>query len=141
MNDVIINKAAIIERCIKRVKDEYTDHEDEFKNNLTKQDAIILNIQRACEAAIDMAMHMARIRNLGIPQSSREAFVLLEEKKIIPSSLSLKLQAMAGFRNIAIHNYTKLDLEIVKNIIEKELDSFLEFNNLLLKIENRKNEI
>jgi uncharacterized protein YutE (UPF0331/DUF86 family) len=48
--------------------------------NLTKQEqhSIVVNIQRACEAAIDLVMHFVAERNLGVPQTSRDAFVLLE---------------------------------------------------------------
>ena len=54
--DVILNKAQIIERCLRRVKEEYEDSPVNLQN-ITKQDSIILNLQRACEAALDMAMH------------------------------------------------------------------------------------
>ena len=132
MDDIILNKAAIIERCLQRIKEEYVGHEHELNVNFTKQDSIILNIQRACEAAIDMAAHVIRIKALGIPQTSRDVFILLENAKIIPSNVSNKLQLMVGFRNIAVHNYTKLNLTIVKSIIENELDVFLKLNQHLL---------
>ena len=54
--DVILNKAQIIERCLRSVKEEYEDSPVNLQN-ITKQDSIILNLQRACEAAMDMAMH------------------------------------------------------------------------------------
>lgn len=55
MNDVILNKVASIERCIKRIYEEYEDNPDNL-TNYTKQDSIILNIQRACEASIDISI-------------------------------------------------------------------------------------
>lgn len=133
MDDIIINKAATIERCLQRIKEDYVGSESEFETNFTKQDAIILNIQRACEAAIDMATHIIRLRSLGVPQTSRDVFVLLENAKIIPADLSKKLQTMVGFRNIAVHNYTKLNFNIIKSIIENELDVFVKLNHCLLK--------
>jgi uncharacterized protein YutE (UPF0331/DUF86 family) len=70
---------------------------------------------------------------LGLPQSSSDVFVLLEQAKIIPEELSHHLQAMVGFRNIAVHEYTHLDLEIVISIVQHRLNDFLEFNKRLLK--------
>jgi uncharacterized protein YutE (UPF0331/DUF86 family) len=134
MDEVVINKAAIIERCIARVKEEYFGYEQDLLTNYTKQDAITLNLQRACEATIDLGTRLVRIGKLGIPQSSREVFELLEKAKLIPEQLSKNLQAMIGFRNIAVHEYDKINLEIVKNIIEKHLDDFLEFINIALKL-------
>lgn len=136
MDDIILNKAATIERCLQRTREEYIGFENEFNNNYTKQDSIVLNIQRACEAAIDAATHLIRIKSLGVPQTSREVFVLLENAKIISPDISKKLQAMVGFRNIAVHNYTKLNLEIVRSIVENELGVFLEFNQCILRIKS-----
>src|SRR5580658_2274360 len=120
MDDVLLNKAAVIERCIGRINEEYVGHEDDFENDFTCQDSIILNLQRACEATIDMGMRLIKIRRLGVPQSSRDIFALLEAAGIIDKSLNQSLQAMVGFRNIAIHYYRKMDLEIVRHIIKEK---------------------
>lgn len=69
-NDIILNKISTIERCLKRIDEEY-DHNADNLQNYTKQDSIILNIQRACEASIDIAMHVVAEKKLGIPQTSR----------------------------------------------------------------------
>ena len=132
VDDVVINKVEVIERCIKRIKEVYGDDPASL-NDLTKQDSIILNIQRACEAAIDLAMHVAAEERLGIPQSSREVFDLLLKRGLIESGLADRLKAMVGFRNIAVHDYQKLNLEIVQNIIEKNLKDLKEFAAILLK--------
>jgi uncharacterized protein YutE (UPF0331/DUF86 family) len=79
VDDVLLNKVAIIERCLARLEQEYLGHEDGLDTNLTRQDSIILNLQRCCEAAIDLAMHGVRVRRLGLPQESREAFTLLHD--------------------------------------------------------------
>ena len=132
MDDVILNKVAIIERCLHRIDEEY---EGDAKNlaNLTKQDSIILNIQRACEASIDLAMHMVRVRRVGVPQDSRHPFVLLQEEGLIPESLSITLQRMVGFRNVAVHDYAKLDLAVVEAVIESHLADLLRFSQIALK--------
>ena len=133
MDDVVLNKVAIIERCIRRIQEEYQEN---FLNleNYTKQDSIILNIQRSCEANIDLAMHLVASKGLGIPQSSREAFDLLQQAGIINEHLAQKLKAMVGFRNIAVHNYQTVDLGIVQGIIDKNLADFLKFGHLILSI-------
>lgn len=54
VTDVRLNKVAIIERCLLRIDQEYYGHEEELETNFTRQDSIILNLQRVCEAAIDL---------------------------------------------------------------------------------------
>lgn len=132
-DDVLVNKAAAIERAIARVREEYGDDHRNLVANQTRQDAIILNLQRACESSIDAAMHLVRVRRLGVPQETREAFALLEGAGIISSELSDRLKKMVGFRNVAIHDYQKLNLDIVQRIIVQHLDDFLSFTRILLR--------
>jgi uncharacterized protein YutE (UPF0331/DUF86 family) len=103
-NDIVINKIHIIGRCFKRIIEEYEGNPENL-NNLTKQDSITLNIQRACEACIDLAMHIVAEKDLGIPQNSKDAFDLLLKNELINQELVSKLKAMVGFRNIAVHDY------------------------------------
>ena len=133
-DDVLLNKAASIERCLKRIDEEYRGHEPEFETNQTRQDALVLNLLRACETAIDAAMHLVRVRKLGLPQESRDAFKLLGKAGVLTDDLSGKLQKMVGFRNLAVHNYADLDLEIVRSIVEQRLDDFREFARLLIRL-------
>lgn len=135
VSDVLMNKVAIIERCLRRIAFEYQGHQDELESNFTRQDAIILNLQRACEASIDAAMHLVRVRKLGVPQDSREAFDLLREANIISPLLCDRLKAMVGFRNIAVHDYRKLNMEIIKSILETRLDDFHTFGETLLQVQ------
>lgn len=121
MDEVLLGKAAIIERCLRRLHTEYQGHEAELTTNYTRQDAILLNLQRACEAAIDAAMHLVRIHRLGLPTDSRQAFQMIAQAGLIDAELARHLQAMVGFRNIAVHAYQELDMDIVRGILEHRL--------------------
>jgi uncharacterized protein YutE (UPF0331/DUF86 family) len=127
VDDVLLNKAAIIERCLVRVRAEHDGDDRVLYENITKQDSIILNLQRACEAAIDLAMHLVAARRLGIPQESREAFDLLVTGAALDPALGERLAGMEGFRNVAVHDYRRLDLAIVSSIIRHRLDDFTAF--------------
>jgi len=130
---VLANKAAANEPAVRRVRGEYAGDDANLTANQTRQDAIVLNLQRACEGAIDAAMHVVRVRRLGIPQETREAFELLERAGFIDASLALRLRRMVGFRNIAVHDYQRLSLDIVRSIVRERLDDFLEFTAVLLR--------
>lgn len=80
VTDVLTNKAAIIERCVARIRE---DFDEDFGTNYTKLDAVILNLQRACQACIDMTAHVVKTKKLGVPQTSCELFVLLAEHQLI----------------------------------------------------------
>ena len=129
MSDILVNKLTTIERCLERIREDY---DGEFRSNFTKQDAIVLNIERACQACMDMAAHAVRVRRLGPPQHSRDLFTLLEENGLLPSDLADPLRAMVGFRNIAVHNYRALNLDVVERIIAVHLEDFLAFGRLMV---------
>ena len=133
VDDVLINKAATIERCVQRAREEYFSEPATFATNFTRQDAAILNIQRACEATLDMGQHLIRRDRLGVPQSARDVFALLARAGRIEPALAEGLQRMGGFCNIAVHDYQSLQLPITVAIIEKHLDEFLQYSKTLLQ--------
>ncbi len=131
-DDVLLNKAATIERCVARAREEYAANPAGFATDFTRQDAAILNIQRACEAALDMGQHLIRRERLGVPQSARDVFTLLSRGGWIDAALAEGLKRMVGFRNIAVHDYQALQLAITVRIIERHLDEFLQYSRALL---------
>ncbi len=141
VDDVLINKAATIERCVARAREEYEANPGGFATDYTRQDAAILNIQRACEAALDMGQHLIRRERLGVPQSARDAFTLLSQACWIDASLADNLKRMVGFRNIAVHDYQTLQLPITVSIIENHLHEFLLYSKALLQRDGAQNNL
>ena len=133
-DDVILGKVAIIERCLAQVERYYRGRERDLESDFMLQDAILLNLQRAAEAAIGLAMHVVRARRLGLPRESREAFALLHQGGLLDGDLTHRMQAMVGFRNIAVHDYRMLDRAIVRAIIEERSQDLLAFSGQMLTL-------
>lgn len=113
-DDICFNKAAIIERSLRRMKEEYSFDPD--LKSFTHIDALVLNVERACQAAIDMAMHITAVHHLGIPQNSGDAFTILGKSNILTEDTVKKMISMTGFRNVAIHEYQALDMKVLHYI-------------------------
>lgn len=133
-DDVTLNKVATIERCLLRIREEYQGHESTLETDHTRQDSIVLNLQRACEAAIDLAMHTTRKRHLGLPQDARDAFTLLETANLVDATTADQMRAMVGFRNIAIHQYQALSLPVLRAILAHHLSDFDSFTRGLIRL-------
>lgn len=129
-DDISRNKTAIIRRCLGRIGEEYGGDPHRL-DNFTIQDAIILNLLRACEASIDLAMHHVAIHKLGIPQSSRDAFTLLDDANMLSTDTARSLKNMVGFRNIAVHSYQEIQRPILEAILNQHLNDFQRFLNEL----------
>ncbi|MBI2749457.1 MAG: DUF86 domain-containing protein [Burkholderiales bacterium] len=132
-DDVLINKSATVERCVARAREEYERDPASFATDFTRQDAATLNVQRACEAVLDMGQHIVRREGLGVPQSARDVFELMARGHWIDGELTEALKRMVAFRNIAVHDYQALVLPILVNVITDHLDEFLVFTRTVLQ--------
>jgi uncharacterized protein YutE (UPF0331/DUF86 family) len=122
-DDISLNKEQIIKRCLKRIEEEFRGDTRRLEN-FTTQDSVILNLLRACEAAIDLAMHHVAEHRLGVLQSSRDAFTLLASSGMITAATAESMRHMVGFRNIAVHSYQSLQIPILEAILSKHLNDF-----------------
>ncbi len=64
---------------------------------------------------------------LGLPETVRGNFALLRDKNVIDHETALKMEKMTGFRNIAIHDYQALNLDIIKSILTRNLKDLEDF--------------
>jgi len=135
MNEIVLNKKVSIERCIRQIKLYYEKESGvSFELDYQKQDAIAMNLQRSCELCIDIANHLIKTRKLGLPRDSRESFVLLQRAGLIDGRMAANLQAMVGLRNVLVHDYINLDMNIIIDVVENHLQELLDFANLALRI-------
>jgi uncharacterized protein YutE (UPF0331/DUF86 family) len=134
MNDIILNKKDSVERCIKQIRLYYGKPSDvDFEEDYLKQDAIAVNLQRAAEQIIDLANHVIKRKKLGLPKESKESFEILAGAGIIPRELADKLKGMVGFRNILVHQYEDLDINIMIDVIEHHLGDLVDFTNYVVE--------
>lgn len=131
ITDALAQKAARVDRCVERAREEHQLSAD-FARDFSRQDAALLNIQRACELSIDMGNMVIAQEQWGLPQSAREVFAILGQRGVLSAELVTALQRMVGFRNIAVHEYDTLDLNIVIRVITHDVDSLRQLAGLLL---------
>jgi uncharacterized protein YutE (UPF0331/DUF86 family) len=127
-SDIILSKLQSLSRCVNRISSKISY---DFLNNLDNQDIVILNLQRAIQISIDIGAIVLKENKIEIPNNRSEIFTLLFENKIISRELADSLKKSVGFRNLAVHEYSKLDLEKVYSLSKSELDIFLEFGKVI----------
>ena len=86
---------------------------DEFRANRERQYAVLHAMQNAIEGCIEIASHIVSADRLGAPADYAHLFSLLEENRVIPSSVAEVMRQMARFRNRIVHLYWDLDLDLV----------------------------
>lgn len=120
ISDIIIEKINIIRRCLGRIN-EVTKGDPASLDHIDQQDIYVLNLQRAIQACIDVAQAIVKEENLELPDIYRDSFKILVAKKILSNEIGSKMQNMCGFRNIAIHAYKKIKVEVLKSILLNDL--------------------
>lgn len=118
--DVVMAKIAVVDRCLARIAEVHGETRKDLLP-VDIDDITAINLLRAVQAAIDLATHVVASENYGTPDSTAEAFSLLERRGLIDSQMAGRLRRMVGFRNIAIHEYKSVDPAIVERIVEQHL--------------------
>lgn len=123
VDDVLIQKLASIDRCLASVRRYVAGDLGRLDDTLVL-DAVVLNLQRACEQSIDAACREVSRRGLGVPADSADAFTMLERESILSPAVAERMRRMVGFRNVAIHEYRRLDPAVVRTVVEHRLGDF-----------------
>ncbi len=100
-----------------------------FKNDLDTQDVVIHNLQLAIQGCIGIGNHIISDEGWGVAGSLSEIFYILQDKGIIKKSdLIDRLISMIGFRNILVHEYEDVNIDIVFIILQnclKDIEDYL----------------
>jgi uncharacterized protein YutE (UPF0331/DUF86 family) len=123
--DVVLAKVATIDRCLSRILEVRARRAQLLP--LDVEDLVLLNLQRAAQAAIDLASHVTTTEGYGLPDSVAGTFTLLEQNGVIDPDLGVRMRKMAGFRNIAVHAYQAIDPAVVEAIVANHLDDLRRF--------------
>ncbi len=131
MEEILLSKIESIEKCLLRINDRINEENFDLEN-YDYQDIIVVNLQRACQQSIDLAMFLTAELSLGIPKGSVEAFEKLMDKGYITKETYKNMKGMVGFRNVAVHQYKKIDYAIVEYVIKNRLSDFYRFNKEII---------
>ena len=133
MNKLILEKKIdSVLRGILRIESRTPKEIGVFLKDIDSQDIVTLNLTRVIQLCVDIAMHIIASSNANTPQTMSESFDTLENLGIIDKNIAEKLKKSIGFRNIAIHNYGELDLELTFKIAHEHLGDFKEFIKQIL---------
>ena len=131
-SDIVLEKINTVRRCLARIT-EVTGRDPSTLQDINIQDIYILNLQRAVQACIDLAQSVIREKQWALPDTYRECFVLLEEKHVLSSRISAQMGKMCGFRNIAIHEYQALNINVLKSILKNDLPDLEKYHMEILE--------
>jgi len=130
--DLVLAKLETLDRCLARIA-EVRGETNAALRAIDVQDITVLNLQRAVQAMIDLAAHVVAREGLGTPDSLGASFTLLARAGILDDELADRMRRMTGFRNVAVHEYRRLDPAVLEAIIRERLGDLRAFAGRMLE--------
>lgn len=84
-------------------------------------------LQIAIQAALDVASHIVSDERLGEPRTNQALFDLLAVAGWVRQDTALAMRRAVGFRNVVVHGYASVDVEVVRDVVENHLQDLLDF--------------
>jgi len=100
---------------------------DQYREDKKLRRFVERTLQIAVEACLDIGNHIIASEGFRYPEDNKDIFQVLHEEGIISDELLPQLIKMAGFRNIMVHDYARIDDAVVYGILKKRLGDFDEY--------------
>jgi uncharacterized protein YutE (UPF0331/DUF86 family) len=125
--DLVRRKLAELAEYVTQVS-EYRDLTVErYRADWKTQRIVERTLQMATEACLDVASHVVADRGLRAPSTYAETFEILVQGGLLSSELGRVMVEMTGFRNVIVHEYARIDAEVVVRILREHLEDFRRF--------------
>lgn len=100
---------------------------DDYRRDWKTQRIVERTLQIAIEACVDVAEHVIADRRLRVPATYAETFEILGDAGLLDAALRDAMVRMAGFRNVIVHEYARVDSAIVVDVLRNRLADFVRF--------------
>ena len=90
-------------------------------------------LQLSIECVINICALTVTGLRLGLPSEEDDLFERLEQAGIISPLMKETLRKMKAFRNILVHEYGRLDDQLVYELLQNRLDDFETFKREILE--------
>ena len=122
MKEKIQDKISEIEDYLNVLNEIAPNSFEEYKSSYEKKWSCERGFENIVEAIIDLAFLVINEKQFKKKEDDLNVFDILAENNIISLELSKKMQDAKGMRNIIVHEYGKIDDEIVFEAISSELE-------------------
>lgn len=126
--ELLAERTATVLAHLDRVAAHLPDDPADLRPMSGPTDTVVLHLWQAIQVVIDLATSTCVRRGLGSPATYGDAFRLLVDAGVLDEDLGTRLARAAGFRNLLVHAYGRLDLTRVHAIARlgpEDLRSFL----------------
>ncbi|MBI5525615.1 MAG: DUF86 domain-containing protein [Deltaproteobacteria bacterium] len=125
--DILRAKSAAIKHHVGRIRSRLPLEAATLESDEDLRNVVLMDLQQAIQGAIDMAVHACVDDGLGPPEGPASAFAALAGAGYMSNDLAVRLAGASGFRNLIVHRYGDLKMDILIATMEKGLNDLEEF--------------
>ena len=107
---------------------------EDLKTNRDTMNMVLHAMLVSIQSAIDISNHLIAGKRLRKPVTYRETFEILHEAGLISLQLSESMSDLAGFRNVLVHIYWKLDMDEIYGILQNDMETLKEFEKTIIEM-------
>ena len=125
-DEVLVERLTVLRHEIaylKQERDALKSFQD-YGENSRLQRAVERALQVSVEACLDIGRRIISENQFRFPEDNKDVFQILAEEQVIPRALLPALLDMARFRNLMVHDYTRIDDAKVFAILKRNLGDF-----------------
>jgi len=104
---------------------------EDLRTDRDKRNMVLHALLVTIQACINIAHRLIAQRCLRHPATYRETFEVLAEANIIPLELADRVADLAGFRNVLVHIYWRLDTKRVYEVLQQERQTVIAFRDIV----------
>jgi len=132
----LLAKIDELDRYLKEIQEISPENFEEYKK-IEKRRACERLLQLSIESMIDICAIIVSGLRLGLPAEEDDLFDKLEQAGIVSPLMTANLKKMRGFRNILVHEYGRINDELVYNMLKTQMNDFYEFKKEILNYVNK----
>ena len=130
--DLVRRKVAELEEYQRQIEEYHDLTIQQYRSDWKTQRIVDRTLHLMIESCLDVANHVIADRRLKVPATYAETFEVLGEASILSNDLRDAMIRMAGFRNLLVHEYTRVEPGVVVGILRQHLGDFSRFCTAIL---------
>jgi uncharacterized protein YutE (UPF0331/DUF86 family) len=124
---LIDQKLEALRHAVTRIADKCPPDAETLAAEEDLQDIVVLNLTRSIQLCVDVASHTIATSSQPAPATMGSAFTTLAQMGLLETELAERMRKAVGFRNIAVHNYERVDWNMVHQLASHNLEDFRHF--------------
>lgn len=129
---LILRKLSELSEYMDQIEEYRSLTVDTYASDWKTQRVVERTLQVMIEVCVDISGHIVSDSGYRVPKTYADSFRVLYENKVINEELCRKMESMAKFRNVVVHQYDKVDVRIVVGILQKHLSDFSDYKEAVL---------